>query len=98
MACISETEQLEQVDESLMRRSLEVGQWCPKEILYLELGCMPIRYTIKIRKILFLHYLLNEENDSLISRVLKAQIENPSKMTSFWGSKMTWNIWKYICA
>ena len=32
-----------------------------------------------IRKILFLHYLLNEEKDSLISRVLKAQIENPSK-------------------
>ena len=28
---------------------------------------------------MFLHYVLNEEKDSLISRVLKAQTENPSK-------------------
>ena len=63
----SEVEKLEQVDESLLRRFLEVGEGCPKEMLYLELGCMPIRYTIMIRKILFLHYLLNEEKDSLIS-------------------------------
>ena len=51
----NETEQLEQVDLSLMRRFLEVGQGSPKEMLYLELVCMPIRYTIMIRKILFLH-------------------------------------------
>ena len=75
----SEVEKLEQVDESLLRRFLEVGQGCPKEMLYLELGCMPIRYIIMIRRILFLHYLLNEEKDSLINRVLVAQSETPSK-------------------
>ena len=32
-----------------------------------------------VRKILFLHYLLNEEKESLVNRVLQAQIENPSK-------------------
>ena len=75
----SEVEKLEQVDESLMRRFLEVGQGCPKEMLYLELGCMPIRFTIMIRRILFLHYLLNEEEESLVNRVLVAQAESPSK-------------------
>ena len=40
---------------------------------------MPIRYIIMFRRILFLLYLLNEEKDSLINRVLQAQIETPSK-------------------
>ena len=40
---------------------------------------MPIRFIIMILFFLFLHYLLNEEKDSLINRVLQAQIETPSK-------------------
>jgi hypothetical protein len=75
----SEIETLEQVDESLMRRLLEVSLGCPKEMLYLELGCIPMRFTVMTRRIMFLHYILNEEQDSLISRVLHAQIKFPSK-------------------
>ena len=76
---MSEIEQLEQVDENLMRKILEVGQGCPKEMLYLELGCKPIRFTIMMRRLMFFHYLLNEDSNSLIHRVLQAQIKNPSK-------------------
>ena len=75
----SEIETLEQVDESLMRRLLEVGLGCPKEMLYLELGCIPMRFTVMTRRIMFLHYILNEEHDSLINKVLQAQIKVPSK-------------------
>ena len=75
----SEIETLEQVDESLMRRLLEVGLGCPKEMLYLELGCIPMRFTVMTRRIMFLHYILNEEQDSLINKVLQAQIKVPSK-------------------
>ena len=75
----SEIETLEQVDESLMRRLLEVGLGCPKEMLYLELGCIPMRFTVMTRRIMFLHYILNEEQDSLINKVLQAQINVPSK-------------------
>ena len=76
---LAEIEQLEQVDEMLIRRILEVGQSCPKEMLYLETGCTPIRYIIMLRKIMFLHYILNEEQESLIHRVLKAQLKSPVK-------------------
>ena len=75
----SEIETLEQVDESLMRRLLEVSLGCPKEMLYLELGCIPMRFTVMTRRIMFLHYILNEEEDSLINRVLQAQIKVPTK-------------------
>ena len=62
-----------------MRRLLEVGLGCPKEMLYLELGCIPMRFTVMTRRIMFLHYILNEEQDSLINKVLQAQINVPSK-------------------
>ena len=75
----AEVEQLEQADESLMRRILKVSQGCPKEMLYLELGCTPIRFIIMLRRIMFLHYMLHEDPNCLIQRVLQAQIAQPSK-------------------
>ena len=75
----ADIEQLEQADEALLRRILEVSQGCPKEMLYLELGCMPIRFTIMMRRIMFLHYMLQEDPNCLIQRVLQAQISQPSK-------------------
>ena len=55
----SELEILESVDELFMRRILEVPSTCPKEMLYLELGCLPIRYIVSARRLLFLHYKVN---------------------------------------
>ena len=72
---LAEIEQLEQVDVMLIRRILEVGQSCPKEMLYLETVCTPIRYSIMLGKIMFLHCILNEEQESLIHRMLKAQLK-----------------------
>ena len=70
-------EQLEQGDEMLLRRILEVGSCCPKKILYLETWAIPIRFIIMQMRIMFLHYILNE--DSLINKVLDAQIRKPCK-------------------
>ena len=75
----SEIELLEQVDEQFLRIFLEVGKGCPREMLYLEKGAIPLRFTIHKRRLMFLHYLLNEDEKSLINRFLKIQMENPSK-------------------
>ena len=58
---------------------MEVGTSCPKEMLYLETGSTPIRYIIKFRRLMFLHYILNEDVGSLIYRVFNAQKNNPSR-------------------
>ena len=52
---------LESVDEGLLRKILETPSSTPIEILYLELGVIPIRYIIKERRINFLWYILNED-------------------------------------
>ena len=72
-------EQLEQVDEMLLRRVLEVESWCPKEMLYLETGAIPLRFIIMQRRILVFNYILNEDRNSLIYEVLDAQIRKPCK-------------------
>ena len=41
-----EIELHEQVDENFLRIFLEVGRGCSKEMLYLETGTIPIRFTI----------------------------------------------------
>ena len=78
MPYTADIENLEQIDEQLLRRILEVGSGCPKEMLYLDTGTMPIRFIITYRRIMFLHYILNEDQESLICRFYKAQVKNPT--------------------
>ena len=70
---------LEGVDEQLLRRVLEVPSTCPKEMLYLEMGCVPFKYIVASRRLNCLHYILNEDESSLIHQVLKSQSEQPLK-------------------
>ena len=55
----------------------------PKEMLYLELGVIPIRFIIQSRRLNFFKYLFNQPSDSLVSQVLDAQLKHPSK--NDWG-------------
>ena len=48
-------------------------------MLYLELGVIPIRYIIKMRRLNFLQYILQEDNKKLIHSFLQAQFEKPTK-------------------
>ena len=75
----ADVENLEQIDEQLLRRILEVGSGCPKEMLYLDTGTIPIRFIITYRRIMFLHYILNQDQGSLIYRFYTAQEKNPSR-------------------
>ena len=81
---------LEGVDEMLLRRVLECPMSTPKEMLYLELGVLPLRYIIKMRRLNFLQYILKEDNNSLIYSFLKGQLEKPTK--GDWGQSCQKNL------
>ena len=76
---LSEIEQLEIVDQPLLKKILEASSSTPNVSLYLELGCLPIRFVIKARRIMFLQTILKEEETSLLYRFFMAQLEEPSK-------------------
>ena len=82
-----ERNKLEQVDEALLRRILECPSTTPKEMLYLELNCLPIRFIIIGRRVNFLSCILREDKSSLIFRFLQTQLKKPNK--DDWGQTVT---------
>ena len=51
---MKDIEELEKVDCSLLRKILEAPSGTPNCMLYLELGCIPIRFLVKQRRLMFL--------------------------------------------
>ena len=47
--------------------------------MMLELGLYPLRYTIKMRRLGYLHHLLTSDNDSLARQVFVQQMKDPVK-------------------
>ena len=72
-------EELENIDKLLLRRITGAHSKTPVEYLYLEMGCVPLKYILKCRRIMYLHYLLNKDEDDMIFKFLMAQIKNPKK-------------------
>ena len=64
----TEMDFLETVDLVLLRRILGAPNSTPKEMLYLELGCIPLRNLIQKRRLSFLYYILHEDSKSLMLR------------------------------
>ena len=72
-------DELEKIDQILLKRVFEAPATTSIKSLYLESGCYPIRFHIKARCIMFLYYLLNRNEDELISKIFWAQKDNPTK-------------------
>jgi ferredoxin-thioredoxin reductase catalytic subunit len=70
---------LEKCDEKLTRMVFETPCTTPKCMLYLESGVRPIRFYIMARRLMFLWYILNEDESSLMVRFFIAQEKNPCK-------------------
>ena len=70
---------LEQADEALLRRILECPSSTPKEMMYLELNCLPIGFIIMSRRLNYLSTILKENEDSLLLKFFQAQLKTPNK-------------------
>ena len=75
----AELELLETVDLMLLRTLLGAPKTVPKEMLYLELGILPMREMIKQRRLNFLHYILRQEKNSILYKVFEAQNKKRNK-------------------
>ena len=75
----SNVETLEWNDLNLLIKFFEVPSSRPKEIMYLETGCLTISYIIVSRRLMFLHYILNTDEHSLIYKFFQSQLRSPPK-------------------
>ena len=72
-------EELEVVDRQLMRHIIGAHAKAPVEFLYLETGVIPLQHVISCRRLLYLKNILQREDNELIKRIYKAQLDNPVK-------------------
>ena len=72
-------EKISSIDEYLLRCILRAPSKTPKETLYLETGCKPIKYIIKKRRLMYLHHIIRRPENEVIKRFYDAQKLKPSK-------------------
>ena len=70
---------LEKVDEFLLRKILGAPSKTPIEYLYLETATIPIEFILKSRRVNYLYSILTRNESELINRVYKAQKRRPIK-------------------
>ena len=58
---------------------LEAPSTTATEYLYLETWTIPIQFILKFRRIIYLHYILNCNQDEMLPKVFRAQLRRPSK-------------------
>ena len=75
----TELRQIERIEEGYKRQLLQTARGCPISQIYLELGQAPARFDIFKLRLLFLKYILNQEQDSLIYKMFHLKLQNPSK-------------------
>ena len=76
---VSEIERLGAIDEILMRKILKTPANTCKEALFLETGCLSVKYIIMKRRLMYLQQIVKRPEDELVSRFYKAQQLNPVK-------------------
>ena len=62
----NEIKEFESLDRKLLQKILQVPHSTPQEAFYLELGIIPIGIVIKARRVKYLHYLLNRNEDEML--------------------------------
>ena len=74
-----EIRHIERIEESYLRKVLNTTRGCPIVQLYLEMGHTPARVEIQKSRLLFMHYILQQTEDSTINRFFKLQLEMPTR-------------------
>ena len=70
---------LEKCDRELLTRLFAVPFSCSYEAVYLETGCIPIKFIIKGRRLMFYWSLLNKPDEELVKRFFEVQQKFSSK-------------------
>ena len=71
--------QIERIEESYIRKVFKTTKGCPISQLYLELGVAPARFEVKKLRLLYLKYILGQNEDSLVRKFFYLQLKKPNR-------------------
>ena len=70
-----EYEQLQSTDQMLISNLFNCSSSVPIELLFLEMGLIPIKQIIQMRRCLYLHHILQQSEDSVLFKFFMAQLK-----------------------
>ena len=70
---------IERIEESYLRKKFKTTKGCPITQLYLKVGQIPARYEIQKMRLLYLKYILEQDEESKLKKFFNLQIEQPSR-------------------
>ena len=74
-----EVRHLERIEEEYLRKVLNTTKGCPITQLYLAVGHYPARFEIQKIRLLYLKYILEGDDSSLLNKFFKLQLDFPTK-------------------
>ena len=66
-------EMFERTEQSFFRKILAAHSKTPVECLYLELGIIPLRFHLMSRRLMYLHSIMQRDNNELVKKVIESQ-------------------------
>lgn len=63
----------ERTEQSFFRKILAAHSKTPVECLYLELGIIPLRFHLMSRRLMYLHSIMQRDNNELVKKVIESQ-------------------------
>ena len=90
---------LEKCDTDLLTKIFNSPVTTSYEAVYLETGCLPIRFILQGRRLLYYWTILNKSDEELVKKVFDAQKEFSSKndwILQIEKDKMDFRIFGYI--
>ena len=89
----TEIEKLQKCHEMGIRKLLSLPSKTPKKMLYLLTGSVPIEFIIQRRRLIYLHHILNQENESLLKTFFEHQYK--TRKSKDWASQVIKDLSKF---
>ena len=75
----NDLDDLEVIDHSIIRLITGAQAKVPVEMLYLETALLPVKSVISVRRLSYLHTILNRQEGELIKQIYTAMKDKPLK-------------------
>ena len=72
-------EMFERIEQGFLRRILEAHSKTPIECLYLELGIMPFRFHLMMKRIMYLYIIMQRNDNEITKQIVLCQKESNCK-------------------
>ena len=80
----SETKTLEKCHEMALKKLLALPSKSPRPMLYFLTRSIPVRFQIQRRRLVYLHHILNQNDESLLKTFFKKQMM--TRKTKDWAT------------